>query len=180
MTATTATDVSGVEYLFECTAGGGHNSAWQDSPTYEDTGLVPETLYTYRVKARDKSPNQNETVVSTEASATTQPSGGLEIFGNDIAMSFQAKGPNFNGVGTVWIKDTGGLDIEGATVYGTWSGAVNEPAQGITGADGKVILPSSKVRGGGTFTFTVTDVVKGGYTYNSALNVETTDFIVAQ
>ncbi|MHC4083807.1 MAG: alkaline phosphatase [Planctomycetota bacterium] len=73
MLATTAIDDSGVEYYFTCTAGGGHDSGWQDSPAYEDTGLTPETSYTYTVKARDKSTNQNETQPSTEASATTDP-----------------------------------------------------------------------------------------------------------
>jgi chitodextrinase len=71
MTATTASDTSGVEYYFECTAGGGNDSGWQDSPAYEDTGLSPDTQYTYRVKARDKSVNQNETSWSSSASATT-------------------------------------------------------------------------------------------------------------
>ena len=71
MTATTATDPCGVEYFFECTAGGGNNSSWQSSPTYTDTGLDPNTQYSYRVKARDKSSNQNETVFSSTASATT-------------------------------------------------------------------------------------------------------------
>jgi hypothetical protein len=71
MTATTATDSSGVEYFFECTTNGGHDSGWQDSPMYIDTGLLPETLYTYRVQARDKSVNQNATGFSEESSATT-------------------------------------------------------------------------------------------------------------
>jgi len=71
MTATTAADTSGVEYYFDCTTAGGHDSGWQDSATYEDTGLQPETQYTYQVKARDKSPNQNETGFSPPASATT-------------------------------------------------------------------------------------------------------------
>jgi autotransporter-associated beta strand protein len=71
MTATTASDPGGVEYFFECTAGGGNSSAWQDSPTYTDTGLTGETQYTYRVRARDKSPAQNATAWSEEASATT-------------------------------------------------------------------------------------------------------------
>jgi len=34
MTATTATDASGVQYYFECTAGGGNSSSWQDGTTY--------------------------------------------------------------------------------------------------------------------------------------------------
>jgi len=70
MTATTATDPSGVEYYFECLTAGGHSSSWQDSPSYEDTGLTTGTPYTYWVKARDKSPAQNETAFSTQESAT--------------------------------------------------------------------------------------------------------------
>jgi hypothetical protein len=76
MTATTASDPSGVEYYFECTAGGGHNSGWQSGTTYEDTGLSPSTQYSYRVRARDLSSNQNTTGYSTVQSATTQAGGG--------------------------------------------------------------------------------------------------------
>lgn len=71
MTATTATDVYGVEYYFECTAGDGHDSGWQDSPVYTDTGLQPLTQYTYQVKARDASINQNETGFSSALNALT-------------------------------------------------------------------------------------------------------------
>lgn len=73
MTAATASDDNGVEYYFTCTAGGGNDSDWQDSSTYEDTGLDPDTEYTYTVRARDKSPNQNVTDPSGEASARTNP-----------------------------------------------------------------------------------------------------------
>ena len=71
MTATTASDASGVEYLFTCVAGAGHSSGWQDSPVYEDSGLNPETEYAYTVTARDKSANLNPTQASAPASATT-------------------------------------------------------------------------------------------------------------
>jgi hypothetical protein len=71
MTATTASDGSGVEYFFECTAGGGNSSGWQSSPTYTDTGLSVLTSYSYRVQARDLSPAQNPTGFSAVASATT-------------------------------------------------------------------------------------------------------------
>jgi hypothetical protein len=71
MTATTALDASGVEYYFETLTFGGHDSGWQDSPEYVDPNLVPDTTYTYRVKARDKSVWQNETDWSVAAPATT-------------------------------------------------------------------------------------------------------------
>jgi len=71
MEANTATDLSGVEYNFVCTTEGGHNSGWQDDPTYTDIGLRPNTSYSYTVTARDKSPQHNSTKVSAELSATT-------------------------------------------------------------------------------------------------------------
>jgi hypothetical protein len=79
MVASTATDVSGVEYYFACTAGGGHDSGWQSSTSYTDTGLSAGITYTYKVKARDLSSSYNQTAYSDEASAiiaedTTPPS----------------------------------------------------------------------------------------------------------
>jgi hypothetical protein len=71
MTATTAYDASGVEYMFTCTAGGGHSSSWQDSTSYTDTGIAASTSCTYTVKARDKSTQNNTTTASSTASATT-------------------------------------------------------------------------------------------------------------
>lgn len=78
MTATMASDPSGVEYFFECTSGNGHNSGWQDSPYYQDTGLTYSTEYGYRVQARDKSPEPgpNYTDWSVETSDFTMPEAG--------------------------------------------------------------------------------------------------------
>ena len=73
MTATTATDTSGVEYLFDCLTAGGHDSSWQLSTTYTDTGLSSNTQYTYQVQARDRSSNHNTTAFSVSRSATTWP-----------------------------------------------------------------------------------------------------------
>jgi len=71
MRAATATDDNGVEYRFECTAGGGSDSGWQNLVLYIDGGLPPGT-YTYRCQSRDKSPQQNRTTWSTEISATVE------------------------------------------------------------------------------------------------------------
>ena len=66
MTASTVYDDSDVEYYFENTTIDGHDSGWQDDPNYTDPNLLPDTEYSYRVKARDKSPWANETDWSEE------------------------------------------------------------------------------------------------------------------
>lgn len=71
MTATNASDTSGVEYYFACTSGDGHDSGWQSSAVYYDTGLVPGSNYAYTVTARDLSAATNMTVASAAAMVTT-------------------------------------------------------------------------------------------------------------
>lgn len=66
MVATTASDDSGVEYYFECTSNSAYNSGWQDSPVYEATSLPAGANYSFAVRVRDKSPNQNTTGNSAE------------------------------------------------------------------------------------------------------------------
>ena len=72
MEAKSATDPSGVEYYFACTAGDCNDSGWQEDATYTDTGLKPETEYSYTVTVRDKSPQGNKTRASAALSATTE------------------------------------------------------------------------------------------------------------
>ncbi|MEA3226281.1 MAG: hypothetical protein U9Q07_10050, partial [Planctomycetota bacterium] len=70
--AAVSTDDSAVEYYFDCTTPGGHDSGWQDSPDYTDAGLTANTMYSYMVKARNKT-NLVETTYSGAQSATTSP-----------------------------------------------------------------------------------------------------------
>jgi pectate lyase len=101
MTATTASDPAGVEYMFTCTSGSGHSSAWQNSPVYTDTLLQPGTTYTYTVKARDRSNNLNETAPSVPASATTD-----EVTPGLIKVNFQ---PTTSTVPSDYIADDGSI-----------------------------------------------------------------------
>ncbi|MBA7629602.1 hypothetical protein ES703_37102 [subsurface metagenome] len=94
MTAGFATDFNGagVEYYFNNVTDPNHDSGWLSSPVHDpchlngwqtgpvqkyfyylDTGLDPNTTYTYQVKVRDKSANHNETGWSSSQSATTEP-----------------------------------------------------------------------------------------------------------
>jgi len=81
------------------------------------------------------------------------------------------------GIATVTIMDTSGSPVEGATVYGHWSGSVSGNVFGVTDDSGRVTFPSNWRWRSGTFTFTVDNVILSGYTYNPSLNVETSDTI---
>lgn len=77
MEAKSAFDPSGSEYYFTCTYGGGNDSGWQSSPIYQDTGLAAGQTYTYTVKARDKSNNQNTTLASIPGSCIAENVSGM-------------------------------------------------------------------------------------------------------
>jgi predicted phosphodiesterase len=129
MVATTASDTSGVEYYFECTTVGGHDSGWQDSPIYEDTDLTAGTQYSYRVQARDKSPNQNETGWSIPASA-------IPIDVPPSAPTGLAAVPGDSQVNLNWDDNTES-DLAGYNVYRstTASGPYSKIAALLTTSD---------------------------------------------
>ena len=70
--ATDTNDVTGVEYNFKNITLA-TESGWQPENYYAETGLTPDTLYSYTVTARDTSSNTNETSVSTPVSTVTTP-----------------------------------------------------------------------------------------------------------
>ena len=98
---------------------------------------------------------------------------------SDIYMSLKIAGINVNAIATVTIVDADG-NLEGATVFGQWSGATNDTDSGVTDASGQVSLVSDKLKNlkSGTFTFTVDDVTKYGWTYDTPANVETSDSVI--
>ena len=73
MTAATGRDPHDVLYYFRNNnfSDGSHDSEWQSSPVYTDTGLSAVTEYTYTVQMRDQSANQNEGEPSVPATALT-------------------------------------------------------------------------------------------------------------
>ncbi len=100
-----------------------------------------------------------------------------------IDMSLKKAGINVNAIAAVTIVDATTKPVGGATVSGHWSGATTDTDSGITDINGQVSLKSDKVRNpasGTTFTFTVDDVAKAGWTYDSTANVETSDSITVQ
>jgi hypothetical protein len=89
----------------------------------------------------------------------------------DIAMAPSGQAAK----ATITIKDSGGVVVPGATVTVSWSLGPSSQS-GVTDATGKVILTSSAPSSQpATQCVTITNVTKTGYTYNPALNIETTD-----
>jgi gingipain R len=72
MTASTASDpTTPINYFFHIVSGSGADSGWQSGTAYTNTGLTPNTSYSYQVKARDgATPTPNETAYSTPAAST--------------------------------------------------------------------------------------------------------------
>lgn len=106
MTASTACDRAGVEYYFDCIAGGGHDSGWQSSPVYVDRNLSSLTVE-YKVKARDKSPNGNETSFSGSSAATIAryPYGAQEY---PIPGNIQVENYDVGGQGVAYYDKSAG------------------------------------------------------------------------
>lgn len=95
----------------------------------------------------------------------------------DIAMSWVKQGPSYKAKANVWIVDASGQGVATATVYGTFSGASSSNPSRSTDSSGHAIMDSSKVNGGGTWTFCVDNVTLAGWTYDGAANVETCDSV---
>ncbi len=131
MTATTATDATQpVQYMFQCTSAtpGGTSSFWQIGTSYTDTGLSANTIYSYRVAARDSTlPTPNQTAFSAVSNAATMietPVGiASGIVGYDTAdlvalgtftnlttglsgLYFESVTPGGNGGLQVWVQGT--------------------------------------------------------------------------
>jgi subtilisin family serine protease len=88
-----------------------------------------------------------------------------------IDMLLKTKGSLVNAIANVIIADKNGVQVGGATVSGHWSDITSDSDSGITNASGQVSLKSDNVKkpsSGTTFTFTVDDVVKYGWTYDSS------------
>ena len=171
MTATTASDVSGVEYFFDETSGnsGGTDSGWQDSPSYADSGLNPSTTYIYTVTARDKSPAQNPTITSSPANATTQAAPVVSTLywdGNDTTANADG------GIG-MWADGSNNWDSAAtAGLNTTWNNSNNDTAV-FSGTAGAVTIGTGGVTVGGV-QFTTADYNISGdpLTFGVAGNIQ--------
>ncbi len=88
------------------------------------------------------------------------------IYVSEIELIPKTAGPNRSATAVVTVVDAAGNLVDGATVYGVWSGDYVADVSGTTGSNGTVSFETGKVRRSATFTFTVSDVVKAGATFD--------------
>lgn len=109
------------------------------------------------------------------ATNAVSPPGGGTLHISSVSVVARVKGKNVNGKVTVQIADENGDGVDGATVIGDWSDLTTDHDEFQTGADGSGSAESDKVdknSSSGHFTFTVGDVSKPGWVYDSGANVE--------
>jgi hypothetical protein len=160
MTATTATDPSGVEYFFDETSGnpGGDDSIWQSGTLYSDSGLTGGLTYTYQVKARDQSANQNETAWSTAESAVAAGQIDCHVEALVCGTARGSQGKKYGQV-TVTIYDNCGDVVVGADVTGTFTGDFNETLTETTDGNGQAVITTTTQIKKPTYQFCVDNVV---------------------
>ena len=152
------------------------------------TGSGVTTTHTYSIAGTytvtlTVTDNGNLTATDTTiVKVTEEPTLVMHVASIDMELSTRTTGRNrfTKALAMVTIFDASDNPVAGATVYGSWSGATSDTDSGITDVTGEVTLESDKVKnapGGTTFGFTVDDVTRSDWTYNSTVNVETSDSI---
>jgi hypothetical protein len=138
--------------------------------------------YYYRADFAAYTSGTNTWQASTSAQRTVVVSAGNSMHVSSIVVTIERGSDSHywdeRGRAVVTIVDASGNAVTGATVYGTWSGAYSGTDDGNTDNNGQISESSDWINpywDTHTFTFTITSVVKTGWTYDSSANVETSD-----
>jgi PKD repeat protein len=127
------------------------------------TYTAPGT-FTAKLKVTDNaglSSTRSVTITATSPTAT----GSTQMFASTSVTLSTNKGGQTQAIAYVTVKDANGKAISGASVAGTWSGAVSGSGSGTTGTTGVAAISSSRTKSAGTYTFTVSNVTLSGYTF---------------
>ena len=168
-----ASDDIGVDKVEYCIVSGGSQSMAYNSGTgyWEatwDSTSVTDGIRTITATATNTIGQTSTDSITVEVDNTPNT-----MYIDSIEMSKETRGKNTNAIATVTIRDSTDNPVEGATVSGYWSGLTSDSDAGATDVNGEVALKSDRVKdASGTFTFTVNDVIKEGWTYEPSGNNE--------
>jgi len=139
------------------------NSAMVTSHSISLAGLSSDTTYYYVVKSTDAA---NNTATSAEYSFTTQAAS-TPLMINTISLTTSTRRGVTTATATIMVT-SGGSALRDATVNITWSGSVSGTAQLQTNRRGKATFTKTYSGTPWTFTVTVNDITKTGYTWDPA------------
>jgi PKD repeat protein len=162
----TSTDPDGTIVAWDWDFGDG-NTSTQQNPIHT---YAADGTYTVTLTVTD-----NDSLTDSTNKPVTVSGPVVEIYVYDITQTPTTTGRNYKSNATITIWDTNNNPVANATVYITWSGVVSGSASGVTAADGTVTFVSDKLKSTGPFTITVDNVTHATHTYNSTLNIETSD-----
>lgn len=165
-------DGSIVSYVWNFGDGSAPVAGATASKTYTTPGTYSATL-----TVTDNSGFTDTKSLSIQAGSAPVANAVMHVSAITVTVTRQRNG-QYDALAAVTVIDANGNKVVGATVAGTWSGAVSGSASGLTGSTGVASIKSNRVRSAGTFRFAVTSVTLSGYTYAPSQNVETTDFAV--
>ena len=144
----------------------GDGSAPVSGMTASYTYSAPGT-YNASVKVTDNTgitTVKGVTITATSTTSVTTNTTTMSVAAMTVTLTTN-KGSQTQATATVSVRDSNGNPVAGATVNGTWSGAVSGSSSGTTSTSGAASMNSSRTKSSGTFTFTVTGVSLSGYTY---------------
>ena len=154
----TANDVDGDSLTYSIVSGPSHGvlTGTMPSVTYTpETGYSGDDSFTFQAYDGYKYSNIATVSITVNPVALTMHIASIDMSTTGIKLN----GWYTYATATVTVVDANNKTVEGARVYGTWSGLTSGSDSGTTGSDGKVALDSDSVKNAaGTFTFTVTNV----------------------
>jgi len=132
------------------------------------TTTLSEGFHTITAEVNDSGSNTGSDSIGITVN-TLSTNNKLHV--ESIDMSLKIAGKNVNAIAKITIVDASDNPVGGATVFGSWSDATSDSDSGVTDTYGKVSLKSNRLKkppGGTTFIFTVDNVVKDEWTYDSS------------
>lgn len=94
----------------------------------------------------------------------------LELHIGSMTAAKSVKGKNWSVTVTITALDQNNQPVSGVVVTGGWSGAKTGTASCTTGSNGACSVATGNMSSGTSVTFSVTNLAKDGYIYNSSAN----------
>jgi hypothetical protein len=167
--AWTDTGDSELGFLIERSAG---TNSWEpvgttgpDAESFTDTGLSPDTTYDYRVQAFNAAGSSAYTAI---ASAVTKEAEALHVAALESYVEVNRR--RWNSLVTIAVHNQSDTPVDGATVVGLWENG--NSGSGVTDETGKCTVSMTLKTSTESTSFRVTGIVKNGYVYDAASNVD--------